>query len=80
MRHSTRAARAACHFRANLSALMSETCFGHYPTQGLKHSKLTALSLEQLCLSSAGNLLCLSPAVILLPLSPVLNLLRLSPV
>ena len=29
MRHSTRAAHTACYFHANMSALMSETCFQH---------------------------------------------------
>ncbi len=47
MRHSTPAA-----------ALMSETCFGHNHTRDLK---LTALSLEQLRLSPAVNLLRSSP-------------------
>ncbi len=45
------------------------------PHTGLTPSKLTALSLEQLCLSPMVNLLCLSPVVNLLCLSPVVDLL-----
>ncbi len=35
MGHSTRAAHAACYVCANLSVLMSETCFGHNCIQDL---------------------------------------------
>ena len=50
MRHSTPTA-----------ALMSETCFSDITVHtGLKHSKLTTPSLEQLCLSPAVSLLRLS--------------------
>ncbi len=59
MRHSTRAAHAACYFHANLSTLMSETCFGHNYTwdlsaaswpQRLKLSKLPVRSV--LCIGT----------------------------